>query len=217
MRSLPHLSRKPMSRIPGRSTLESVAPRTGPLCVVLAAAMLVLFSGNLHAQAVGIAIFKESTAHSDSAAKVFEYTVVQKMGAVTHYHTPIGQTVKLTKFQPQLTISYPDLMSRSITNPSQLGLFENGAKSYRGIVAKYPNTARFLIPYIQTSEEIIRRVKRGDVLFNGQFMARSEYDALIQREEAIARDFRDKSRAEKQARENLARRLATEKNRHKRW
>jgi hypothetical protein len=183
--------------------------------LAMGSSLLVLSTTTLVAQAAGITIFKESSAHGDSSAKVFEFTGVRRMGEVTHYYTPSGQTVKLTKFQPHSTVVYPELMSRFITDNNQLGSIENGARTFRGIIAKYPNSARFLNPHLQVSEEIIRRVKGGDVLFNGTFMGRSEYAAMVAREEEIVDGHLAKSRGEKRKAEEHARRLDMETRRHK--
>ena len=173
-------------------------------------------STELRAQASGIVITKDSTAQPDGSAKVFEYTLIRKMGAVTNYSMPNGQSVQRTQFQPQFTVPYPDLMSRSIIDPNQLGSIENSIRSCRGLVTTYPRAAPYLNPHIQTSEEIIRRVKGGEVLFNGSFMPRSDYDALIRREEDSVNQHLEKSREKKRAAEAKTRRMDMETRRHKR-
>lgn len=137
-----------------------VAVGFGLFCVTLAACVFVmgLSTASLRGQGKGITIYKETTAHVDGSAKVFEYTMINKKGAVTDYFTPSGQKVSLTQFQPQTSIAYPDLATLSITAPDQLGPIANGLRAYNDLVKRYPQSARFLNSYIKISTEIARRI-----------------------------------------------------------
>ncbi len=158
----------------------------------LIALTLILFIGTVHGQASGIAIFKETATHSDGSAKVFEYASVKSMGQVNVYTTPEGKEIRLTLFQPQSRVSYPDFMSRSITAPDQLGPIQKGLQSYRDTIARHPRTGQFLTRYVEAAEEIVRRVNGGQILFNGRWMTESEHKALVMREEAVAKEFNDR-------------------------
>lgn len=176
---------------------------------------IVFLNGGLQAQSSGIVIFRNNTAVPESSSKVMEYTAIRKDGAVTQYFTASGQSVRLTKFQPQFTVTYPNLLARSITGPEQLGSIEQGLASYKEIVKKYPNAAPFLNPYIQRAEEIQRRIRGGSVLFNGTFMTKGAYEDLIRREEKISTEFLEESRDKKRLEEEQAMRLDIENRRRK--
>jgi hypothetical protein len=190
----------------------------GRFCATLAACVLGmgLSTGNLCAQGKGIAICKESTSHPDGSAKVFEFTMINKKGAVTDYFTPGGQKVSLTQFQPQISVAYPDLTTMSITSPDQLGPIVNGLRAYNDLVKRYPLSARFLKPYIQASTEMVRRINGGEIIFNGGWMTRSEYETMNKREDDLANKFNEQSREKKRASEELALRLDLETRRRKR-
>lgn len=217
MKSLPYAAPNQAVRIGNRPLVGVSASHCGQRCAALIAwIFLVVFSmENLHAQTKGIVIYKESTAHPDGSARVFEYRMVSKMGAITRYFTSDGR-IDLNQFQPQTAVAYPDLMTRAITDPSQLGPIENGDRAYREIIARYPQAAGFLSPHIKASDDIIRRVKGGEVLFNGEWIMRSEYEAMIQREDDRAKEHGEKSREKKRVVEEQARRLELETRRHKR-
>lgn len=201
-----------------RPWVRELATGSGRCCAFLAAGvfMIAVSTGSVQGQGQGIAIYKENTALPDGSAKVFEYTMIRRAGEVTQYFMPNGQKLSLTLFQPQSIIAYPDLTTRSITAPSQLGPIENGVRAYRDIVNRHPSAARFLKPYIQTSDEMIRRVNGGEVVFNGRWMSRSEYEAMLQREDDSAKEHSEKSREKKRVLEEQALRLDLETRRHKR-
>jgi len=170
----------------------------------------------LHAQAAGIVIYRDNSALPESSSKVFEYKTMRNMGAVTNYFLPNGKKVELTQFQPQQSVAYPDLLSRSINDPGQIGPLEIEAAASREIVKRYPNAAPFLNPHIQVLNDMIRRAKAGEILLNGAWMSRSEYDAFILREEKSAKDEIAKSNENKRVKDEQARRLDMETRRHKR-
>lgn len=218
MKFLPHAPPHQALRIGISPLPRMVAVGFDRLCATLVACILVmgLSTGSLCGQGTGIAIYKESSSHPDGSAKVFEFTMINRKGAVTDYFTPSGQKVSLTQFQPQTSVAYPDLTSLSITAPDQLGPIENGLRAYNDLVKRYPLSARFLNPYIRTSTEIVRRINGGEIMFNGGWLTRSEYDAMNKREDDSAKKFNDKSREKKLASEEQAIRLELETRRHKR-
>ena len=175
-----------------------------------------LLQAKVCGQALGIAIHKESSSHPDGGAKVFEYASISRSAVVTQYLTPQGQKVALTKFQPQVVVAYPNHIYLTLTGPDQLGSIKTGLQSFRGTVAKYPNAGRFLNRHIEAADEIVRRVNGSEVLFNGAWMSRPEYEALVRREDDEANKFREKSREKKRKAEEEARRLDLETRRHKR-
>jgi len=170
----------------------------------------------LYAQAVGIVIYRDNSALPESASKVFEYKTMRNMGTVTNYLLPNGKKVELTKFQPQQPVEYPDLLSRSITDPGQIGPLERESAASRETVKRYPNAAPFLNPHIQVFNEMIRRAKGGEILLNGAWMSRSDYDAIILREKNDVKERFAKSNENKRVRDEQARRLDMETRRHKR-
>ena len=174
-----------------------------------------LSTANEGSKAQGIAIYKKSTAHPDSGATVFEFTGVLRSGEVTQYITLEGLMVELNLFQPQVTITYPVFMSLAITGPDQLGPIKDVAQSFRGNVAKYPQSGPFLNRYIEAADSIVRRVNGGDVLYNGAWMSHADYETLIRKEDAEANKFRDRSKEKKRVAEEQARRRDLETRRHK--
>jgi len=136
--------------------------------------------------------------------------------ALTQYFTRQGQKVSLNKFQPQVLVVYPDFMSRTLVSPDQLGPIKNGAKSFRQTVAKYPNAGPLLKRYIEAADTIVSRVNGGEALFNGEWMDRADYEALIRREDEAAENFREQSQEKKRIAAEQARRLDLETRRHKR-
>lgn len=201
----------------------SCGPRNRPLRPSLPIARLMLMVGlilclvspNLRGQATGIVIYKDNTSMPDGSAKVVEYTSVRRVGEVTTYFTPAGKKFSLTKFQPQKRVSYPNLLAQPILNPSMLGGIENGVNSYRVIVKTYPRSSPFLRPYIENAEEIMRRIRGGEVLFNGSFMTLSEYEEMVEREERASSEFLKKSKEKKRREDEQSKKLALENRRRK--
>lgn len=218
MNSLPHLPPAWTKRFGSRFPVRVFAFCAARIAAASASVflMIAMSAEHLHAQAAGICIYKESSAHPDGSAKVFEYTMIRNLGDVTHYFMPDGRKVEFTKFQTQTSVAYPELMSLAITNPEQLRQHEKALLYYRGIATRYPRAAPFLGTHLQIYDDMVRRVKEGQVLFNGEWMSRTAYDALVKREEGIANERRDKSTDKKRGIEEQARRLAIETRRHKR-
>lgn len=177
----------------------------------LVALNLVIMTGDVAGQARGIAIWKETATHPDGSAKVFEYESLESAGQVTIYTLPNGKEMRLTFFQSQYRIGYPNFMSRALTAPDQLGPIENEVKSYRDTIARYPATRPFLSRYVTEAEEIIRRVNAGEILFNGRWMNEAEHKALLLREEAIAKEANNRSNSRRIEEERSLRRAQMEK------
>ena len=188
------------------------------LCGALSVCVLItgLVVARVHGQARGITIYRQSSAHSEGSSRVFEYTMIKNKGEVTDYFTTDSQKVTLTKFQPHTSVAYPNLTTMSITSPDQLGPIENGLRVYSDLIERFPQSSRFLNPYIQMSSEMVRRVNSGEIVFNGAWMTGSEYEAMNQREDDLANKFNEQSREKNRAAEETALRLDLETRRRKR-
>jgi len=214
---LPHLPSNPATQIGDRPSDRKI-----PACcdrawaVLVTSVFLMVFSAQcLYAQAAGIVIYKDNSSQSESSAKVFEFTAIRRLGAVTRYIMTNGGKVDLNQYQPQSVVLYPNWISGSITDPGQLGPIAQDARLYRETVKKYQLAASFLNLYIQTADDMISHLKEGQVLFNGQWMAKSTYEAQVHQEDDKAKELIAKGNEKKRTRDEQARRLDMETRRHK--
>jgi hypothetical protein len=206
-------------RTSGKSLCFDLAGRNRRIITPLIMGMFFLDCtiASLHGQAAGIVIYKDYNLQEDSRSKVFEFTGKVNMGReITHYFTPTGGRIELTIMQPQSTVVYPNYMSQQLTSIDKLESVKKSVRYYRDVGTRYPGAKPFLNRHIETADEIIRRVSAGEILFNGAWMSKGEYQALVASSEEKSREFAAKIQAKKREKEEQTRRVEMEKRRHKR-
>lgn len=140
-----------------------------------------LFAGlttSMFGQARGVLITKPSNAHPDGSAKVIEFRSRVKMGAITRYFLTDGRKVDFDFQAVQDFAMFPDL-SQPILDARQLGPLEANIREYQQLRNKYPQSANVMDAQTRIARDMIQKVKDGNVLLNGQWITRAEYDALL--------------------------------------
>lgn len=170
--------------------LHSFIPRIRATFAGLALVGLAAWSTLALGKPIGIVITKKSTAHPDGTAVAFEFKQVRRQREVTTYILPSGKGLRLTMFDPQTVVFYPDLTRNQITTDEQIALLRKQANRFEETMETYPKSAPILQPHLVRVEQIIARYTAGEVFVEGAFMQREDFDKLLREMERIAEQRR---------------------------
>ena len=137
----------------------------------------------------GLLIYKPSAAHPDGAASVMEYESYRQQGVIARYQPVNGQVFTPAPDSVQIRIEYLDFSSAVLADPSQLKAIEKTVVSYSAYSQQYPASKKPLDPKAEEANEMMRRVKAGEIWMKGQWITKSSYEQMVQKdredEEAI--------------------------------
>ena len=133
-----------------------------------------------------IVAWKEQSFHSDASAKVFVADRMQDMGAITWFYK--GSWKKgFAKNEVFHFVSLEPGVPAELTTPEQFASLKYQFEKLSGFARQYPSAAEILNPQLTAIRGMIENFQAGKAYFAGQWIAQSEYDAIIAKRNAALR------------------------------
>lgn len=186
---------KPDSESMGRNWERFSPLSLGASCGNLLLIIFLLFILAGSAGAAGIVLTKGSPSEADSLASVYEYARMEPFQNVVHFFLTNGTKRSIVSGKIADSIEYyaPGNVPNLITL-EQIAVLEAQADQARRVVARYPQTAKYLKQSLGQLQADISQWQRGARKFEGEWMTEAQLVQIIQ-------DRREKAEATAKAEE----------------
>ena len=166
---------------------------------LLGLAAVVFAPGTPAAQPVGIVVYKRNPDVPSHSA--FEYIYARPAGQVCYFGTTQGKKVRLLASQVVAYPPYPAFPTGNIVTDAPLvGMINR----YRAISSRYPVTKRFVDPRIAQLNQAVNRIRNGEVIYNGSWISKSEYERLVEQADKAAEEFAKRKKSSKRAASSMS-------------